>query len=49
MTLSLTELNLRELPILARDDLSQLLGMVRRKDVIACYTQKLRAFSAYRR
>jgi CIC family chloride channel protein len=39
-----TELNLDELPILARENRSELLGMLRRKDVIACYNAKLHEF-----
>jgi CIC family chloride channel protein len=36
-----TELNLDELPVVSEDDPGQLLGMLRRRDVIACYNQKL--------
>jgi CIC family chloride channel protein len=36
-----TELNLDELPVVARDNSSRLLGMLRRKDAIACYNQRL--------
>ena len=39
-----TELNLDELPVLAVDDPKKLLGMLRRRDVIACYNQKRHAF-----
>ncbi len=37
-----TMLNLDQLPVLDRDDASKLLGMIRRKDVIACYNRSLR-------
>lgn len=36
-----TELNLDELPVVAEEQPSKLLGMLRRKDVIACYNQRL--------
>jgi CIC family chloride channel protein len=39
-----TELNLDELPVLDRDDPKKLLGMLRRRDVIACYNQKRHDF-----
>jgi chloride channel protein, CIC family len=39
-----TELNLDELPVVAADNTTQLLGMLRRKDIIACYNQKLDEF-----
>jgi len=39
-----TELNLDELPVLDSDDPKKLLGMLRRKDVIACYNQKRHDF-----
>jgi CIC family chloride channel protein len=38
-----TELNLDELPIVAVDRPTELLGMLRRKDVIACYNQRLQS------
>jgi CIC family chloride channel protein len=38
-----TELNLDELPVVAAEDRSRLLGMLRRKDVIARYNQTLLA------
>jgi CIC family chloride channel protein len=38
-----TELNLDELPVVRNDDASRLLGMLRRKDVIARYNQSLLA------
>lgn len=41
-----TERNLDELPILAANDGAQLLGMLRRRDVIAFYNQKLHALQA---
>jgi CIC family chloride channel protein len=39
-----TELNLDELPVLSPDDRTRLLGMLRRKDVIACYNAKLHQY-----
>jgi CIC family chloride channel protein len=39
-----TEVNIDELPIVATENPRQLLGMLRRKDVIACYNQKLHEF-----
>lgn len=39
-----TELNLDELPVLAKEDRTKLLGMLRRKDVIACYNAKIHEF-----
>ena len=39
-----TELNLDALPIVDQENPRQLLGMLRRKDVIACYNQKLQEF-----
>lgn len=39
-----TELNLDELPVLDAADPKKLLGMLRRKDVIACYNQKRHDF-----
>lgn len=39
-----TELNLDELPIVDSNDPTQLLGMLRRRDVIACYNEKRRDF-----
>jgi CIC family chloride channel protein len=39
-----TELNLDELPVVNAENPSQLLGMLRRKEVIACYNQKLHDF-----
>ncbi|HEX5471564.1 MAG TPA: chloride channel protein [Lacipirellulaceae bacterium] len=36
-----TDLNLDELPVVNQENASQLLGMLRRRDVIACYNQKL--------
>jgi CIC family chloride channel protein len=39
-----TELNLDELPVVKADDASQLLGMLRRRDVIAYYNEKLRDY-----
>ncbi|HVT30844.1 MAG TPA: chloride channel protein [Lacipirellulaceae bacterium] len=36
-----TDLNLDELPVVDHENPSQLLGMLRRRDVIACYNQKL--------
>src|SRR5690606_22275616 len=39
-----TELNLDELPVLDRETKSKLQGMLRRKDVIARYNQKLHEF-----
>jgi CIC family chloride channel protein len=39
-----TELNLDELPVVSAENSSQLLGMLRRKEVIACYNQKLHDF-----
>jgi len=39
-----TELNLDELPIVDHEHPKQLLGMLRRKDVIACHNQKLHDF-----
>ncbi len=41
-----TELNLDELPVVAADNSTQLLGMLRRHDVIACYNQKLNEFQS---
>jgi CIC family chloride channel protein len=38
-----TELNRDELPIVAVDRPTELLGMLRRKDVIACYNQRLQS------
>ncbi len=38
-----TELNLDELPVVAAGSGTELLGMLRRKDVIACYNQRLMA------
>ena len=38
-----TELNLNELPVVAVDRTTELLGMLRRKDVIACYNQRLQS------
>jgi chloride channel protein, CIC family len=38
-----TERNLDELPVLAANDSSQLLGMLRRRDVISFYNEKLHA------
>jgi CIC family chloride channel protein len=37
-----TERNLDELPVVRAEDSSQLLGMLRRKDVIACYNRTLK-------
>jgi CIC family chloride channel protein len=39
-----TEQNLDELPVVDADNDSRLLGMLRRRDVIACYNQKLNEF-----
>jgi CIC family chloride channel protein len=39
-----TELNLDELPVVKADAPLQLLGMLRRRDAIACYNQKLHGF-----
>ena len=39
-----TELNLDELPVVAADDPTKLLGMLRRRDVIAYYNEKLHDF-----
>ena len=39
-----TELNLDELPVVKAGANSQLLGMLRRREVIACYNDKLREF-----
>ncbi len=36
-----TELNLDEFPVVAADNSAELLGMLRRRDVIACYNEKL--------
>jgi CIC family chloride channel protein len=36
-----TELNLDELPVVKVDNNAELLGMLRRRDVIACYNEKL--------
>ena len=36
-----TELNLDELPVVKTDNRGELLGMLRRRDVIACYNEKL--------
>jgi CIC family chloride channel protein len=36
-----TELNLDELPVVKADNGAELLGMLRRRDVIACYNEKL--------
>ncbi len=36
-----TDLNLDELPVVDHENAAQLLGMLRRRDVIACYNQKL--------
>jgi CIC family chloride channel protein len=36
-----TELNLDELPVVAAGQPAELLGMLRRKDVISCYNQQL--------
>jgi CIC family chloride channel protein len=38
-----TELNLDEIPVLDANDRSRLLGMLRRRDVISFYNQKLHA------
>ena len=39
-----TELNLDELPVVEKQTATRLLGMLRRKDVIACYNRKLHEF-----
>jgi CIC family chloride channel protein len=39
-----TELNLDELPVVDCSNPTQLLGMLRRRDVIACYNEKLHHF-----
>lgn len=39
-----TELNLDELPVVNTDNAFQLVGMLRRRDVIACYNQQLHHF-----
>lgn len=39
-----TDLNLDELPVVEKETPTRLLGMIRRKDVIACYNQKLHEF-----
>lgn len=39
-----TELNLDELPVVAVGRPNELLGMLRRKDVIACYNQRLMSY-----
>jgi CIC family chloride channel protein len=39
-----TDRNLDELPVVDPENPEQLLGMLRRKDVIACYNEKLRDF-----
>jgi CIC family chloride channel protein len=36
-----TDLNLDELPVVDKDDKTKLLGMLRRKDVISRYNQRL--------
>ena len=41
-----TELNLDELPVVNAECPTQLLGMLRRRDVIACYNQKLHEFQS---
>ena len=41
-----TELNLDELPVVDSESPTQLLGMLRRRDVIACYNQKLHEFQS---
>jgi CIC family chloride channel protein len=41
-----TELNLDELPVLDEQNRSILLGMLRRKDVITCYNQRLHEFQS---
>lgn len=39
-----TELNLDELPVVSGENPFQLMGMLRRRDAIACYNEKLHAF-----
>jgi CIC family chloride channel protein len=39
-----TELNLDELPVVKSDNSAELLGMLRRRDVIACYNERLHNF-----
>jgi CIC family chloride channel protein len=41
-----TELNLDELPVVNSDRPTELVGMLRRRDVIACYNQKLHEFQS---
>ncbi len=44
-----TELNLDELPVISADNRFKLLGMLRRRDAIACYNQKLHEFQCQAR
>jgi CIC family chloride channel protein len=44
-----TELNLDEIPVLAAADSSRLLGMLRRRDVISFYNEKLHALQTQAR
>jgi CIC family chloride channel protein len=44
-----TELNLDELPVVKTDNTGVLLGMLRRRDVIACYNEKLHAYQTQAR
>lgn len=42
-----TELNLDELPVVKLGEKAKLLGMLRRRDVISCYNQKLHEFQSF--